>query len=250
MLDWLLSRRAEPFDFGRLGADMHAHWLPGIDDGAKSVAESLDMLRLYAELGYTRLIATPHVFQEYYPNTPDTIDRALQEVRIAAREAGIALTLDMAAEYMIDDAFDTHYQQHRLLCLPGTREVLIEFGFYSPPLNIGEVIFRLQSKGLQPIIAHPERYDYYSRDLSKLESFRQRGLKLQVNLLSLVGYYGKSVKDTALSLLKKGWVDYLGTDAHSVDHLRRLPEINNDRKVLSVLQDLKFKNPRLIDANS
>ena len=249
MLDWLLNRGGEPFDFGSLGTDMHAHWLPGIDDGAKTVAESLDMLRIYAELGYTRLIATPHIFQEYYPNTPETITRALERVRTAARDAGIALRLDMAAEYMVDDAFEPHAERHRLLCLPGTQQVLIEFGFYSPPFNIGEVIFRLQSRGLHPIIAHPERYAYYSRDLSKIGDFHRRGVKLQVNLLSLIGHYGKSVRDTALNLLREGWVDYLGTDAHSVEHLHRLSEINADRKLRSMLEDLTFKNSGLTHAN-
>ncbi|WP_157974606.1 tyrosine-protein phosphatase [Lewinella sp. IMCC34183] len=247
MFDWLRRQPVGPEDYTFLGTDMHAHWLPGIDDGAKTVAESLQMLRRYEELGFTRLVATPHIMQEFYPNTSVEINGALEQVRQAARAEGISLKLDAAAEYMIDEFFEDHRDQYGLLALPGTKKVLIEFGFYSPPINLGQVIFRLQSQGYQPIIAHPERYAYYHKDPTSLYEMHARGLKLQVNLLSLAGHYGKSVKQMGQDLITGGYVTYLGSDAHSLHHLDKMADLLKDRKVGRLLSGTDFDNVHLFD---
>jgi tyrosine-protein phosphatase YwqE len=223
MLEWLRKLRSPPLrDLAFLDTDMHAHWLPGIDDGAKDMTESLAMIREFKALGYRRLIATPHIMSDIYPNVPDTIRQQLREVREACRVEGIDIQLDTAAEYLVDEQLEDHLRKYGPLTVGSDNSLLIEFGFYQPPLDLDAILFRLSTQGYRLILAHPERYPYYHRELDRLAGFRDKGIRLQVNLLSLLGHYGKSVQRTAEHLLKMNLVDFLATDAHSVHHLSKL----------------------------
>lgn len=213
---------------------MHAHWLPGIDDGAKELADSIRLIKALVAMGYKKLYATPHVMADLYPNTPDIILAKLAEVKAAVAKEGIAVELGAAAEYLMDEAFGEKIESGQLLTLPGNR-VLVEMSFISPPPNLAQYIFMLQAKGYKVVLAHPERYLFYRGQMEQFKSFKAKGCELQLNLLSLVGYYGKEAKETAQSLLKAGLVDYLGTDLHHSKHAENLKLLLEDKKVSKLL---------------
>ena len=243
MLDWLLKLRGPMLnDYGFLRTDMHAHWLPGIDDGAKDIEESLQMIKSLRAMGYRRLVATPHIMHELYRNTPEIIHERLATVRKACREADIDIELDAAAEYLLDEKFESHLEQYGPLLIGSQRYILIEFGFYQAPLDANRVFFRLTTGGFRVILAHPERYPYYHGKPEKLQAFRERGVLLQVNTLSLLGHYGSQVQKAAVTLIDRGMVDFLGTDAHSMAHLAKLRIGLQDRRVGRLLQDVNFQN--------
>jgi tyrosine-protein phosphatase YwqE len=228
-----------------LGVDMHAHWLPGIDDGAPDLATSLQLLRQLQDLGYRELWATPHVMADLYPNTPAIIHEKLAEVREAAHAAGLDLALHAAAEYLLDEGFADKLNKGELLTLPG-KKVLVELSFVSAPPHLEEVLFQLQAAGYGIILAHPERYLYLRDDFARYEKLHRRGLAFQLNLLSLTGYYGEPIRENAQRLLKAGLVDYLGTDMHHERHLNGLAAVLRDRKLSRLLLSQDWKNRSIV----
>ena len=235
-------------DFSFLGTDMHAHWLPGMDDGAKTMEESIQMIREMERLGYTDLIATPHIMADYYQNTPTTIRDRLNDVKMECVKQGITVRLSAAAEYLVDEGFERHLRDIGLLTLPGN-DVLIEFGFFAAPVNAESAIFKLLAAGYGVILAHPERYPYYHRAPEKLKAITDRGVKLQVNLMSLAGHYGNRVKQAALDLFKSGSVDLLGTDAHRPDDVDILSSLLADRRANRLMASSEYYN-KYIKLNS
>jgi tyrosine-protein phosphatase YwqE len=207
----------ETANWGMLGADMHSHFLPGIDDGAKTMEDSLNLLRNMADMGYKTIITTPHVFIDYYPNTSEIITGKLAEVQQACKENNIDIQLRAAAEYYIDEYLMQLIDKEPLLTIHNN-EVLAEFSMvYEPPM-LAQSIFKLQTAGYKPIIAHPERYVFFHRDISKYQELKDRGCLLQLNMLSIAGYYGQHIKMTAEKLLSMGLYDYCGSDAHHEKH--------------------------------
>ncbi|MBX0291298.1 capsular biosynthesis protein [Hymenobacter sp. HSC-4F20] len=208
-----------------LGADMHSHVLPGLDDGAESLEQSVELLRQLQALGYHSLVLTPHVMGDFYRNTPEGIRAALEGVRTAATQAGITgLTLSCAAEYYLDEWFNRRLEQkEELLTFGGERRyVLFETSYINEPFNFQETVFMMQAAGYHPVLAHPERYTYLYGRFEELVKIRENGVLLQVNLNSLAGYYSAGAKRVAEKLIDAGLVDLVGTDAHHVKHLENI----------------------------
>jgi len=211
----------ENADWSFLCADMHSHFLPGIDDGAKTIEDSLSLLRSMMDMGYKSIITTPHIMIDYYPNTRQTIQDALQKVQDALKENNIDLPIKAAAEYYIDEYFMQLIEKEPLLTVHNN-EVLVEFSMmYEPPM-LNEVFFSMQTAGYRPILAHPERYMSMHRDIDKYTELKDRGCLLQLNMLSVCGYYGQTIKSVAEQLMAKGLYDYCGTDAHHEKHIATL----------------------------
>ncbi len=231
-----------------LGVDMHSHLLPGIDDGAGTMADSLALVRRMIDLGFTELWTTPHVMADLYPNTPEIIQARLEEVRHAIRKAGLPIQIHAAAEYLLDEAFGEKIDRQELLTLPGKR-VLVEMSFVSATPQLDQHIFQLQTKGYKVILAHPERYLYYRNDFQAYERLHTRGVEFQVNLLSLARYYSSGTYENALRLLEAGMVDYLGTDMHHLAHADKITQVVADRKSSRLLAkyaaNLKNKELRI-----
>jgi protein-tyrosine phosphatase len=207
----------EAADWSFLCGDMHSHFLPGIDDGAKTIEDSMQLLQAMASMGYKTVVTTPHVMIDHYPNTTATIQSALQTVQDALIERKIDITVRAAAEYYIDDHFTQLLDKEPLLTIR-KNEVLVEFSMLFEPPMLAEVLFNMQKKGYRPIIAHPERYLFYHRDISKFQELKDRGCMLQMNMLSISGYYGGPVKAVAEQLMAKKLYDYCGTDMHHEKH--------------------------------
>mgnify|MGYP003575862666 CR=1 FL=1 len=238
------SYNGEPLvgDFSFLGTDIHSHFIPGIDDGAQTVEDSIELITRLQNLGYQRIVTTPHIKVDHYPNTSAIIRNGLEEVKEALAERGMDIPVHAAAEYYIDDHFMNILETEPLLTI-WKNEVLVEISFMFEPIQLNEILFKLTSKGYQPIMAHPERYMYYHQDFDKYEALKDRGCYLQMNINSLLGYYGKGVKQVAERLFAMGLYDYVGADMHHVKHAEVVQNIANTPEIMALLQSKPLRNP-------
>lgn len=198
--------------------DLHSHVIPGVDDGAGSLAAGLEALRAFRAAGVTALIATPHLRGSLTLDPPALearlreVDQAWTDLTSAAGEAGLDLDLRRGFELMMDDPhLDLSDPRVRM---DGGRFVLLEWPRLQVPPETGPVIRRITEQGWVPIIAHPERYWGLDRSLSVVQQWREAGASLQVNHGSLLGHYGEEARTVALRLLRRGWVDFLSSDYH------------------------------------
>lgn len=221
---------------------MHAHFLPGIDDGAPDLSTSLDLIRGLQQMGYQRLIATPHIMPGFYPNTPQTILSALNETKRAAEQLGLPITLEAAAEYFMDESMEELIEQDTILSFGQPKCVLVEMSFVSQAPMWESIFFLLQTKGFQPVLAHPERYAYFHGNLRAYQAFLDRGGWMQVNLTSLAGHYGKATQRVAKELIKSGMIQLLGTDLHHHQHLHVLNTSLYSKEMEQVLSGVAWKN--------
>lgn len=224
--------------------DLHSHLLPGVDDGAGTLAESLELIRWMHGMGFRRLYTTPHVMQDMYPNSRERLEEAAQLVWDALPGLGLDVELHLAAEYYVDEYFEKKLETEPLLTLPG-RRVLIEHSPLAAPPNFHQVVFRLCAKGYKPVLAHPERYRSYESDLGAYQRLKQWGCEFQVNLLSLTGYYGRTVEKNARLLMKAGLTDFLATDLHHRRHAELLEKAFSDKQVKAALEHPSIRNESL-----
>ncbi|APU66794.1 tyrosine-protein phosphatase [Christiangramia flava] len=219
--------------------DFHNHILPGLDDGAKNIEESLQLIEQFRSFGIEKIVCTPHVMGDYYPNTQETIHSALAEVRSQTE-----ISVNASAEYMMDQHFMEIIEQQEILPVVG-KKVLVEMSYFQAPINLNEILFRLQNHSYSPILAHPERYAYYHHKFSQYEDLKTRGCKFQLNMLSLSGHYGTGIQKTAFLLLEKGMLDYISSDAHRMDHLEKLKKIKIKTKHEDLIKVLVDNNKKL-----
>jgi len=209
-------------DLSILKADMHSHLLPGIDDGSPDLATSLDLIRGMMDLGYTKLITTPHIMWDMYKNSHEIVLEKLELLRNAVKEAGLEVEINAAAEYFLDEHVEELIKTNTPLLTISGKMILVEFSMAFPSRSLKDILFELQMQNYQPIIAHPERYLYLDKNKDFYEELKDIGCLFQVNLLSLGGYYGKSAQELGQYLMKKGYYDLVGTDLHGVRHLDAL----------------------------
>lgn len=240
------NKKNKVTDISWLGIDMHSHILPAIDDGAPDVATGLQYVKSLESLGFDKLICTPHIYKDLYPNTKETIFAAQQSLQQAMDNDGVRLSLGAAAEYMLDQDFNKEGE----LCLLEDKYLLVEMSYLNESPNISQTLFDIQIKGVQPILAHPERYTFYFKDKSRLKRFKEKGCLLQLNLLSVLGYYGKEVKLLAEALLKENLYDFAGTDLHHEKHLKILSEAVQSGRLFELLGHYGFKNKQLAGINT
>jgi protein-tyrosine phosphatase len=219
MLKLFSKSKPELPDYSILQADTHSHLLPGIDDGSPDIDTSLELIRGMVKLGYKKLITTPHIMWDMYRNTNSIITQKLKEVKEAVAAEGLEIELHAAAEYFIDDHLEELLKQKEPLLTLSDNLVLVEFSMASPSFELKEVLFEMQLQGYQPVIAHPERYIYLEHNKSFYDELKDAGYWFQLNLLSLGGYYGRSVAELAQYLIRKGYYDLAGSDLHNFKHL-------------------------------
>lgn len=238
------SSKLQPIDLSLVKTDMHSHLIPGIDDGSKSMDDTLTLLRKFAELGYKKVITTPHVMSDFYKNTPEIILGGLEKVREAIKLEGIAIEIEAAAEYYLDFHFDELIKKKELLTF-GDKHVLFELSFNDEPPRVKDAIFNLVTEGYKPILAHVERYPFYFNQWEKIDDFRNRGVLLQLNINSLSGHYGPPVKKMAEQLIDKGWVDVIGSDCHHIGHLQMLDSLRTNPHLHKVIAQQNLLNKLL-----
>jgi protein-tyrosine phosphatase len=233
------------FDISKIAVDMHSHLIPGIDDGAKTISEAVDLIRSLKALGYQKIITTPHVYQEYYPNTKAVILRGYDTLQKVLLQEGITIPTEVAAEYFLDDYFESLLAKNEILPLNG-RYILVEMSFYGASPKLYEYLFQIQTKGYIPILAHPERYLYFRNNIDEFVKLKQAGCLLQMNILSITGYYNEQVKHLAYKLLDNGLIDLLGTDLHHHKHLEAIKHLDLPSKNFDLMQAYPFKNRELL----
>lgn len=215
-MQFLFRKKAKLHELIPQGAvDIHNHLLPGIDDGSKDVDASRKIMEGMRKMGFDKFISTPHTMTGVWDNTPDTISESFNEL-YPGKELN-ALPHRFASEYLLDIAFEERIDSELLTIKD--KMVLVELSFLQPPHNLYELLFALQLKGYTPILAHPERYSYYFRDMKDYEKLKNAGCYFQLNLMSVVGHYGPDEMKIADKLLKSGMIDFTGTDIHHHGHL-------------------------------
>jgi len=232
-------------DLSSVAVDMHSHLIPGIDDGAKTLEDSILLIRHLHDLGYKKLITTPHIQQEFYRNTPEIILGGLEKVREAIRGMNLDIEIEAAAEYLIDDGFEDKVEKSNLLTF-GEKYLLVELSYFNPHPNLKTFIFNLQVEGFKVILAHPERYSYWFDDMAKFEDLKDRGVFFQVNLVSLAGYYPDPVKKFAEKLIDRGMIDFVGSDMHNMNYMAALQRSLKERSLNRLLESGKVLNAELV----
>lgn len=221
--------------------DLHSHLLPGIDDGAKNLDNSVELILKMYSYGIKNIITTPHVLGDVYPNSSKIIKEKLEEVQQELKKRNINdVSIRAAAEYMMDEQFSKLLENEDILTLKDNY-VLVEMSYFSAPINLYDIIFEIQLKGYKPILAHPERYKFYHNDFQNYYKLKKAGCLFQLNLLSLTEQYGKGVQKITEKLLKEDLYDFVGTDTHHNNHLELLKKIGN-KKILEKLKVLLKNN--------
>jgi len=237
------SRKKTP-DFTAIKTDMHSHLIPGIDDGARTMEDSLNLVRKMHALGFTKLITTPHIQSEFFKNTPEIILSGLENLREALAAENIPVQMEAAAEYLLDDGFEEKMNAGNLLSF-SDKHILIELSYYNPHPNLKSFIFNLQCEGYKVILAHPERYTYWFKDFSKFEDLKERGVFFQLNTVSLAGFYPDTVKKFAEKFIEKGMIDFIGSDMHNTNYMAALERSLKEKPLARLIASGKLRNGEL-----
>ncbi len=231
--------------FEALGTDMHCHLVPQVDDGSKCFEESVECLKTLKAVGFNKVYITPHFQHPRFDNDEEDIRRRYQEMKLRAVEAAVDIEMaGVAGEYRIDSGFKNRLENPRFLQVAG-KYVLVEFSLHQQMMGCDEMIFDLQMKGYDIILAHPERYPYLNVLGSRMEQLKNQGVFFQINALSLGGFYGEEPKRRAYQMLERGWVEFMGTDTHNTMYAQALVDLSNDRKVEKILNKYEFLNKTL-----
>jgi tyrosine-protein phosphatase YwqE len=219
-----VEKELPPIDIANLiKVDMHSHLIPGIDDGAKTLEESIELIRSFKEFGYKKIITTPHIMSDYYKNTPEIIQNGLNKLREELNKQKIEIEIEAAAEYYLDFDFSDKIQAEKLLTF-GKNYLLIEVSYLNEPDNIDGIIFELQTTGYNIILAHPERYPFWYNNPKRFETLKDKDILFQININSLAGHYSPGAKKTAERLIDLGMVNFIGTDCHHANHLKYMED--------------------------
>ena len=242
MLKWFSKKKEEevdPLDFSILKTDIHSHFIPGIDDGSPDMETTISLIKEMQQLGFKKVITTPHVMSDFFQNSSETILNGLADVRAELKTQNINMEIDAAAEYYIDYDFEQKIGKEQFLTF-GNNHLLVELSFMEAPKNLYEIIFKLQLEGYKVVLAHPERYAYYN--MKDYEEIVNRGVLLQINWLSIIGYYSPQIEKKTIVLIDAEMVSFVGSDCHNMNHAdlykkcqtkKAWHDLNNSGKLLN-----------------
>ena len=219
--------------------DIHSHILPGIDDGTKTLEDTEFLLEEMKQLGFTKVITTPHTMSTVWENTPETIKNALTKVE---SKLTLPFEIQAASEYLLDESVINKAKNGELLTLKGNF-ALVELSYLNAPIQLYDFLYQLQLAGYHVVLAHPERYSYFHSNKKEYQKLKKAGCLFQLNLLSTVGYYGKDVAETAKYLLKKDLYDFTGSDIHHKNHIKAFQNkiiVTNGEKITEVMKKNSF----------
>lgn len=244
-LDFLFKRQREmlPLPYKR---EMHCHIIPGVDDGSPEMEFSVQYLKALGEMGLERVIFTPHHTEPAFMNTQSKIIPIFNELKEAVAQEQIPVECEnFSFEYRLDESFLHMMESGKFgdenceLRPLKNRYLLIENSFVQPLLNLDDVLFNLQDKGWYLIMAHPERYQYYTRrGLKAYEHLQDIGVEFQCNLLSFSGHYGETAQKMAYKLLDEGMVNFLGSDLHNKRQIDLIKQFLSTKEYAKIREDL------------
>lgn len=234
----VFSRSADDLlgNYASINTDIHSHFIPGIDDGCKTLDDSVSLIRSMIELGFRKLITTPHIMSDFFQNTPETILPGLEKLRNRLSQEFLHIELEAAAEYYLDDGFLKLLNQGNLLTFGAEKYLLVEVSYINYPENINHIGFDILSKGYTPVLAHPERYPYWGVKFEEYARLKSMGFLFQLNTNSLSGYYGPEVKKTAEKLAAENMIDFIGSDTHHDKHITALRQSLKSKHLAALLQ--------------
>lgn len=242
----LFNRSKKNKIFSALETDMHCHLLPGVDDGCRDVDETIECLRVMGSLGYKKVFLTPH-FQANYPNKEEYIQKHfnwLKEELKRKTDEELPELAWISGEYRFDVRYARKAGIDQVLPLPGNR-LLCEFALHANDFMSFDLLEGFQKQGYNLILAHPERYPYLGVHSPDIDKLRNMGVELQINILSLNGFYGDAAMDKGFAYIEQGWVNYLGTDMHNIRYANELIATAKNKRVRKMLQNYTFKNAEL-----
>lgn len=238
---WFKKTKKIIADLSVLKTDFHSHLLPGIDDGVQSTDEAIQVIRKIQQLGYRKIITTPHVMSDTFRNTPENIKTLELHIQNTLAENNINITFQAAAEYLIDDNFNTILAEKKILSF-GNNYVLIELPFFTTPANLKTILFDLQISGFNIILAHPERYAYWHNNINEYIDLKDRGILFQINLLSISGHYQQSAKQMAEKLIDEDMIDFIGSDTHNLKFIEYIEKMLSEKYLIKLLKSSQLKN--------
>ena len=247
MFSWFKKKKKKeihPIDFAEIGLDMHSHLIPSIDDGAKDLQNSIELINALQNHGFKKIITTPHIMTDFYNNNIETIISGLKTVKEELLKQSIDIKIEAAAEYFVDYDFQQKVLGGEKFLTLGDNYILIEFSFLTAPHNYLETIFQLQLKGYKVILANAERYPYLTE--SDLEDFINRGVYLQLNILSSIGYYSNNVRERANWLIDNNMISFVGTDCHNLNQTKLYDKCKIEPMLLALLNSGKLLNDQLM----
>lgn len=227
MFNWFKKNKTEHLH--PLRVDIHSHLLPGLDDGVSTFEEAGQIIQHFLQLGYSRIITTPHVMSDAYRNTPETILGKLAALHDYLRQKNIDMPVSAAAEYYLDETLFKMIETNQPLLTFGDKYLLFETNFITEPFNLKEFIFLATTRGYKLILAHPERYLYMQHNVDKVQDLIDRGVLMQMNISSITGYYSRPVQQMAFKLIDRGMVHWLASDCHHLQQMQLLREAKTSR---------------------
>lgn len=246
MLSFLFKKRPTNLNLSMIGVDIHSHLIPSIDDGANSMETASELVKRMVDLGFKRIITTPHIMSGQYPNSQQEIFTGLDSLKQWLKRDKIDIPISAAAEYFLDETFLDLLDSDNLLTLPNNH-LLVEMSQLSPFDGLSDYLFKIQLKGYSTILAHPERYSYYHNNYGQYEALKEKGVLFQVNILSLLGYYGRHISKIAHRLVKDNMVELLATDIHHMRHVNYINENITSRELQKILSNYEFQNSTLFN---
>lgn len=198
--------------------DVHSHILFGIDDGSRTISESIELLKKLKSVGFNNVILTPHfILDSTYNSNYEANIKIYNELKERLISENIDINIYLGNEIFIDKNVPTLLEKNIITSLNGTKYVLVEFPMHNKLLNIEDILYEIRSKGYKVVIAHPERYDAFKEDYSIVDTLREDGFLFQSNYSSILGYYGKESIKLLKYMLKRHYIDFLGTDIHRIE---------------------------------
>ncbi|HNP18059.1 MAG TPA: capsular biosynthesis protein [Fulvivirga sp.] len=242
MFDFFKKQAVPP---PNLEVDIHSHLIPGVDDGVQSFQKSIDLIQKFVEIGHKKIITTPHIMSDFYKNSESDLMKIYQELVVKLKEEKVEVTLELGAEYYLDEYLLERIEnpEEKFLTF-GKNYMLFETSFMNEPFYLKDFIFKAKSRGINPILAHPERYSYLIGNDELIEDLVNRELLLQLNINSLAGYYSKQVKSLAEKLIDKKLISFIGSDCHNLKHFEVLQTARSTKYYHKVMA-LPLKNYEL-----
>jgi protein-tyrosine phosphatase len=233
-------------DLSGLYIDLHSHLIPGIDDGAKNMQDSLDLIRGLRDLGFKKIITSPHIMSGGYNNTPEIILSGRDKVREALAANNIDVEFDAWAEYYLDETIMPKILNKQLMTM-GDNYVLVELSYLIKSHNATSYFYSMITNGYKVVLAHPERYPYYhSESLDEYMNIKDQGVYFQLNIASLTGTYGQSARNIAERMIDNNMIDFVATDLHNERHLNYIRDSVKLPYMEKIINYPKLMNKMLI----
>jgi tyrosine-protein phosphatase YwqE len=224
-----------------VSVDIHSHLIPAIDDGAKDMERSIELILSLKEMGYKKLITTPHVSDMFLNSSSDILNSYTNLKReLIKREIGIEI--EVAAEYYADETFEKLLSEGDILTFGKEKYLLFELSYFTSPQDLESLVYDIKLAGYTPVLAHPERYVYLHNNISKYQNIKDMGVLFQINLVSIESYYSEEVMKTVKELILNGMVDFIGSDTHHKRHLKFLK-----KSFSSALYKKIFKHNKILN---